>query len=309
MRLDRPLQPRLLIAARGEDVRVEFPDFRRDSLPRATAREDGGWDFDVPADRRFNVGLFGGRQAWQPREVALPSGVGRFELVLPAIESDSGTLVLETLDSEGRKRGRDLVVRIEDPRRGVRLASLDRSENAAWPLEFELPVGDYRIAVEGLELVDSMHGSLVRSRNFGRWESLVQVQAGSRQSMRAVVPAGARLRLQLEGAVQAADCDATRRDFAPATTSSFEYWAERATISLRAPGRWPEPVLFKSRIEHSDNAGDYLQPLAPLGSTQTSEVLPAGRFLLEARLRGGRLASREIVLVDGETTDVTLHFE
>ncbi len=45
------------------------------------------------------------------------------------------------------------------------------------------------------------------------------------------------------------------------------------------------------------------------GSEAPSEVLPAGRFRVEARLPGGRVVLRTVVLVDGETTAVDLSFE
>ena len=45
-----------------------------------------------------------------------------------------------------------------------------------------------------------------------------------------------------------------------------------------------------------------------LGTTATSQVIPAGEFTLEARLPGGRVLRKPVVLLDGATTDVAIDF-
>jgi len=81
--------------------------------------------------------------------------------------------------------------------------------------------------------------------------------------------------------------------------------SRRAEIRLAGGSQWPRPVGFRGRAHFAGSLVSFLD----LGTDDASEILPAGRFTLLARLPGGRVAAAPVVLVDGVTTDVELVFE
>jgi hypothetical protein len=131
--------------------------------------------------------------------------------------------------------------------------------------------------------------------------------------------AGAKVELSLAGSADAADLAAARAANPwveeQADLGSFEREAEyarraaSAEVQLVAPGRRREPVLrVGCAFEGTSAAGEHLLEDWPLGATYLSEMLPAGRCTLVARLSGGREARAELVLVAGQTTQATLRF-
>jgi hypothetical protein len=307
-----PQEARILIVPRAEDVRLELWLTPETWPIQLLPVEDGTWPVLVRAGHHYIVGVLGGDCAWAPREIWVPIGAPQMQVQLHADVEVHGTLLLETQDEQARKRGADLVVWIEDSERGIPLAKYLRGDRDPWPLPLELPPGSFRIVVDGDPFLDSIHGTLGRPSSHGRTAQLVEVVAGTTRRVPLTVSAIARVRLQLEGKLTPADVEGTIRDFGEYTTSRYEYWAERAVISLRDGARWPLPVIFREEQEageYSDAFGDYLRAHLQLGSTQVSEPLPAGRFRIEARLRGGRTVTREIELLAGQTTNVTLRFE
>ena len=283
-----PRETRVLVAPVREDVPIDVLDFPSDRRVQALPATEGERVFEVLAGHSYIVGLLGGTQAWTPREIAVPANAEQIDVVINSREVGRGTVLLETVDEHGGRRGDALMVRVEDPVHGLLLASLERSASEPWPLRFELPEGEFRIAVEGCANFDNFHGDLIRPRTLGRCDAVVRVTVDGEATLREAISVGARVRLQVEGAMRAEDLAGTLRSFGVLTTSSFEYWAERASIMLRADERWPQAVMFRSPGEY----GEYLYSHVKLGTTQTSEVLPAGHFRLEARLRGGRVSRR-----------------
>jgi hypothetical protein len=77
-------------------------------------------------------------------------------------------------------------------------------------------------------------------------------------------------------------------------------------LALERHGRWPCAVRFRY---HHSLIGEGLRGSVALGAEATSELLPAGRFTLHARMPGGRVASAPVELVDGRTTEITLRFD
>jgi hypothetical protein len=267
----------------------------------------GEFAFDVPAGRRYSVGLIGGRQAWVPVDVVVPTAGGRVDVTLVARDGPHGTLVLSAVDPNGAEVRDGTVVRIEDAHRGVPLAIDEEMRGRAWPVRFELPVGEYRVAVEGAADVEDYHGTLRSARKHGRFEANVRVENGRETNVRAVLPVGARLHLKLEGVEQPEDLEALQAGHKGRT--GLEYFSILAAITLVADDHWPEPVEFQYEIATTSAAGTHLRAALPIGTEGTSEPVSAGRFRLEARMPGGRMASCDVVLVDGQTTNATLRID
>jgi hypothetical protein len=61
--------------------------------------------------------------------------------------------------------------------------------------------------------------------------------------------------------------------------------------------------------EGTDAAGTHLFSWLPLGSEATSEVLSPGTYTLVAETAGGRTLRHDVLLVDGQTLELTLEFE
>lgn len=113
------------------------------------------------------------------------------------------------------------------------------------------------------------------------------------------------------GALPDADEAAVR---ARERSSTDEAWLQRlarsAEVELRAPGRRPVPVQRVAFLGGgTSGAGSHLTTRFELNTTVETELLPAGRFTLVARLPGGRVARAPVELLPGQTTAVTLRFD
>ena len=264
--------------------------------------------FEVDENRRYEVGLLGGSQLWRPTEVLVSSVDSRIEIALAASAPSPMGAISLLVSRAGQVPARSsIAVQFEDPSTSTPLVRTDSFGVGTGPSQYRLPEGEYRVVVEGTAVVD-YHGRLWTPRSSGRSESLVRVAADRSTDVEVRLPEGARIHLGLRGEVLASDREAIG-------TGTFffgnvESWASHASFSLLPEDGWPQPVEFTMVIEGRGTiAGTRLVSMLPLGSDSTSELLPAGRFRLEARMPGGRVASKDVVLVDGATTDVTLEFD
>ncbi|MFN0009252.1 MAG: carboxypeptidase-like regulatory domain-containing protein [Planctomycetota bacterium] len=276
----------------------------RPSLPPKQSGEE--FVFEVVEGRSYQVGLIGGSQVWRPQEVLVDPGATRVEVTLTATaNAPMGRISVSAFDPEGSPLFSNLSVLIADPTTGTPLVWREPLSDNPWPQKFELPEGDYRVVVEGAPTTDFFHGTLSVPAPWGRREVIVHVAAEKESVISAELPRGAKLHLVLKGTVVDADRDAIRRQFA-GMNYELEYWANRAHLMLFPPQGWPQPAVFTMELTGSSAAGTHLTSELPLGSDSTSQLLPAGCFRLEARMPAGRVASKDIVLVDGATTDVSL---
>jgi hypothetical protein len=116
----------------------------------------------------------------------------------------------------------------------------------------------------------------------------------------------------LAGEANAADraaIEGTYRNSSVGIENWREVFPSRAALVLLAEGSRPIDVQFTEQWTRSSGAGTHLTKYLALDKQDVSQVLPAGRFTLEARLPGGRVARTPVVLVDGQTTEVALAFE
>ncbi len=268
----------------------------------------GEFVFEVPAGRSYRVGLLGGDQPWAPLEVSLPEGSGRVDVRLVAAAAvPSGSLLVDVTTADGTHVS-DVAIRIEDPRTGIAIVDRDELYDAGWPQGFSLPEGDYRVVVDAKPQVDDHHGVLYAERAAGRFEGYVRVSRDQTARLTGTLPAGARLAVRVSGAASEAD-RAAIRDFYRGFSVGWPNWEERfparVQLVLRAEGRWPVQVEFLEKEFHDSR----LTPFLALGADGVSQILPAGRFTLEARLPGGRVARAPVELVDGQTTEVALAFD
>jgi hypothetical protein len=278
--------------------------FRRTYLPGR--RSGSEIVFEVEENRGYEVGWVGGSQTWRPSEVLVPKGAGRIEVTLTAqAGTPMGTILVSAFDPEQAPVFSNIAIRIEDPSTGTPLVERNFFYNKPWPQPFEVPAGEYRVTVEGAPGCDLFHGTLQSPRPSGRYQVLVRVEPGRESTVSAYLPKGAKVHLILAGEVQEEDREAIRLQFA-GMNYELEYWANCANLTLLPPEGWPQPATFTMVMTGSSAAGTHLTSALPLGSDSISQILPAGRFRLEARMPGGRVASKDVVLVDGETTEVAL---
>lgn len=267
----------------------------------------GEFVFEVPAGRSYRVGLIGGNQPWAPLEVSLPEGSGRVDVRLVAAAAvPSGSLLVDVTTADGAHVS-DVAIRIEDPRTGIAVVDRDQLYDAGWPQGFSLPEGDYRVVVDAQPQVDHWEGEFFAGRAAGRFEAEVRVVREQSVRLSGTLPAGARIAVRVSGAASEAD-RAAIRDFYRGFSVGWPNWEERfparVQLVLRAENRWPIPVEFVEK-----EFGPRLTRFLALGAEDVSQILPAGRFTLEARLPGGRVARAPVELVDGRTTEVALAFD
>ncbi|MBI5433228.1 MAG: carboxypeptidase regulatory-like domain-containing protein [Planctomycetes bacterium] len=299
-----PAEPWLVVAPVREDA-----EFRSEWAPYLTGvPSDGGeYVFECAANVRYQLGLFGGGQTWSASDVYVPLGASWVDVELTRRpDAANGKLIVHARGANVAEVDVSARLRLEDPESGFPLVDAPTSVGAQSPWHLNLPAGEYRVAVEGCAVLDDYHGTLERARDLGRFEARVRVEAGRETTLDALVPAGARLHLALRGTANDAD-----RASPDATEWGFprESGAELATLQLVAAQRWPLPVLFRHPNGAEPEADGYLCPFLALGRTEFSEILPAGRYELVARLPGGRVARAPVELVDGRVTDVELAFD
>ncbi len=298
------------------DVRVVvLPGGAEDDLtkltnPRlaGTASDDGEFIFPVTADRSYRVGLMGGTQPWKPVNVFVPSDAGRVEVMLRATEIDAmGTLALVTRLPESNAFGEGFSISIEDVEDGATLLFQDMRSTRASSGEYRLPEGRYRVVVQGESYI-GWHGTMYSSTDLGRFESVVSITRDTTTQVEATMPIGARIELELVGDILDEDNAAVRAELRDGWVilGSIENYSIRATTTLRAKDRRPIPVQFPYLVTGSSAAGTHLGPWIAIGTSGTSETLPAGEFRFEARMPGGRVVARDVTLVEGQTTRLVL---
>lgn len=247
---------------------------------------------------------------WSPVEVLVPEGSSRVEVTVTAQEpAGLGMVMVLAHDTSGAAVERAIAIRIEDLDTGAPLLVRDSFYCVTWPYRIDLPAGSYRLVVEGAASIENMHGTVMRAREHGRFETIARVLEGRETMVEAVLPEGARVHVRLAGTVDEEDRKAIRARVSDLDEESLEEWARMARLALLADGRWPEPIWFRWELTGTSAAGTHLTSELALGSDRTSELLPAGRFTIEARLPGGRAVTRPVLLVDGVTTEVDLTFD
>jgi hypothetical protein len=264
--------------------------------------------FDVVAGRSYRVGLTGPKQAWRPITVAIREDTSRVDVTLIAASEDAvGTLAITLTAEDGTFVQQDCVVRIEDADEGAPLLRAAVGYADDFNRSFVLPVGRYRVAVEGKPWLD-WHGGVVSPSRYGRSEIDVEVGPDRTTPVRVPLVAGARVDLHLLGKALAED----REAFAPRPDRlrvlDVDRAAECARVWLISDGHWPIPVAFTCPATGFGAGRPKVCRELIVGSSNVSELLPVGRFRLEARMPGGRTTSTEVVLVDRETTPITLSF-
>jgi hypothetical protein len=275
---------------------------------------DGEFVFDVATDRSYRVGLLGGNQPWRPVEVDVPPGAGRVDVRLTAAaEVPLGVLRVDVQSAEPATSA-FVRVRVEDQVSGLVLVDRDDRyyDDGSSRNVLSLPEGDYRVVVDGHPLLDGWHGVLWHERAGGRLEADVHIQRGREARVTGTLPSGARLRVRVSGEATEADREAIRsadRGYTVGWPNWQERFPHRVQLLLCAAAREPIPVEFVEEWTGSSAAGKHLTPFLELGQEDVSQVLPAGRFTLEAHLPGGRVARAPVTLVDGQTTEVALTFE
>jgi hypothetical protein len=279
-------------------------DHDRIRMPGSIA-QDGEIVFEVEDERMYQVGLLGVVQPWRPQDVRVPRGASRVEVTLTALAgARAGELSVSIHDRWSAESRTGLAVRIEDAASGFPLAI----ESAGPAMRWMLPVGRYRVAVQSHAYgPGGWHGPAEYPPNRGRFETVVEIAHDSPTSVDATVPMGARLDLRLTGEVREQDRDWIRKWIQVPT--DVECWASRAEIVLVPETGWPCSVYFAADAARCFGPRTSLTTSLTLGTEQTSHALPAGRYRLEARMPGGRVASAPLVLVDNETVSATLAFD
>lgn len=286
-------------AARGDPLRPRFLGSRDDAGVHVVPCVPGA---------RYRVGLMGGNERWRPVEVDVPALAGRVDVTLvPTFDAALGSLVVQARGASGAALTSEYSIRVEDVDGGETLVldEVDRWESGSGARR--LPAGSYRVVVRAEPFVDDHHGTLMESAMLGSFESIVTIRQDETTTLVALLPAGARIRAKITGAALDEDTAAVRAR-CPSCALDFDagFWIEQAATALHADGRWPIAVRFPWELETTSGAGTHLDAWLRVGRQGTSELLPAGRYRFEARMPGGRTASKVVDLVDGTTTDVEL---
>lgn len=186
-----------------------------------------------------------------------------------------------------------------------------------WPMmaegtgEFSLPEGKYRVVLEGRSQSDSHHGTLMRSRSAGRAEAIVHIKSATEKTIDLDMDRGGFLNITLKGEFILADLAAIRKRYKRASVDTP--WlieeANKARLRIYAPNFIPDSVKFAGQaMEGTTSAGRHLINLWPLGTTQKSEMLPAGTYELIATMPGGRERRKTIEIKAWSTEDLVLDF-
>lgn len=198
-----------------------------------------------------------------------------------------------------------LTVRVEDPETGLELLTARPYRSDRWPLEIELPAGHYRLSVEGREVLDRCGGVLLEPVRHGRFSADFQIQGGASLPLEAHLPNGARIDLDLRGVALELDRLAAPKLAPGMSAEAIAEAASSAEIWLVPSDRWPIRVPFRFTAP-GETQTSWLCYRFALGQRQSSEILPAGEYVLEARMPGGRVVATRVTLEDGETAAVEL---
>jgi len=279
----------------------DFGDFGARTPGRSVG--NGEYVFDVAEGRTYEVGLLACGIPWMPVEVDVPLEGGRVDVSLSVPERGaSGTLQLDLAYSESVRSRPAIRIRVLDEKTGVSLVSRKYSSFRGGSPTLELPVGVYRVEVTGCDVFEPHHGRLVGTRRLDRWTSLARIEEGTLLAVAVTLAEGARLKLTLVGEPDESDlaaCD-------PGWDQERRAEAARlATVHLVRDGVPCESVQFPHKSQWGSGQWSRLS----LGSTETSQVVSTGNYLLEARLPGGRVASAPVTLAAGQIVLAELSFE
>jgi hypothetical protein len=144
---------------------------------------------------------------------------------------------------------------------------------------------------------------LIEPIRHGRFEADIEIRSGAMLPLDARLPSGARIDLTLRGAVDEHDLRAAPKLAPGMSAEAIAEAASSAEIWLVPLDRWPVRVPFRFTAP-GETGTSWLHHRFALGKRQTSEVLPAGAYVLEARMPGGRVASASVLLEDGATAVV-----
>ncbi len=285
---------------------------------RAGAVVGNEWVFDVESGRAHEIVLDGSNLAPIAQRVEVPAGAGRIEVDVRAAPSGIGIVDLQVLDLAGALVREAVMIRIEDPGTNIALVEVASTTNfdKFWPSAFEVPAGSWRLVVEGRERFTHFN-TRGGERTFGRVETPILVRAGEREEIAVHLSLGGRLRLTLRGEPLGDSKPAEPLGDGGSSLVEAEIVKSAmipgAAVTLLESGRAPVPVMFdESGVEKLAAVYDapaWWRAGAPkLGQTRTSFVMPAGEYTLDVRLPDGRTATKPVVLVEGDVTDVTIEF-
>jgi hypothetical protein len=306
-----PPEPGLLVARAGGPRENEW--FGSYFRPRAVG--PGEFVLELEIGDVVDVALIGGSSHDPPQRVVVPSGAGRVDVDVVIPDAGGlGTLVIDTRNGEGNVVAGELIVRLVDPVSGMEVLQVPwRNKGAA---SLVVPAGQHLLVVEGEPWNDNHHGTVMRRRELGGFQSLVEVAPDETTTILATLSESARLDITLSGEVVAADVGVVRADFErwmdpdEIEPEQLQAKAGQATLRLERDGRWPIPVPFAVQsMEGTSAAGLHLLPWLVLGGRATSEPLTPGDYTLVARLQGGREIRRPVTLVPGQTLELTLAFD
>ncbi|MEM6673779.1 MAG: hypothetical protein AAF726_13120 [Planctomycetota bacterium] len=178
---------------------------------------------------------------------------------------------------------------------------------------FRVPPGRYRVVAMGIHGVESYHGTVTSRRQYGRAESVVDVVVDQITTARLHLGAGARLRVEIRGAWSEADERALEGVDVRALSGAWMGADERDRVTgvhlmLDAvPSRLSTPVVRVGPARMGGSAaGLHVIDWWPLGETHTSEVVPAGTYILRATHATRPPIERIVTIGPGETVDLVL---
>ena len=288
--------------------------------PKASGSPGGGTlIYELPEGGRFLVGAFGGGFDGSLTTLDVPENAGRVELELRARPEVELARLDVLVTAVSLPRTSNASGRADEPYFDVSLESLDsgavllayRGYQPPFHFDFQAPPGSYRVVAEGQPGIDDYHGVLYSQRLLGRAESPVQLVSASKASLTLDLAPGGRLELDVTGEPSPRDLKAVRErhpDLVQDNTELLEQWAHAATFELRWPDHRPEIVYRTIELRGTSAAGTHQTGEWPLGTHDTSQMLPAGDFTLIARLPGGRELRRAVTIRPNETTPVSLEF-
>ncbi len=180
--------------------------------------------------------------------------------------------------------------------------------------EFRVRPGPVRIVGVSLAWTDRQHGTVLNSNGFGRSRVLAEVRPDRGTEMELTMRMGGVLEVELQGALRAADTAALEDKIAALEARGKYVDREYLEREFRAAlfledhlGRRAEPVtrIALSNL-HSSAAGRHVMNEWPLGETHISEVLTPGTYTLRATFEGRPSVTKQVTIVAGQRSRVTL---
>lgn len=278
---------------------------RATSKVRLRSKGRGQWTAVVEPDVAYEIGVWGPARAWSSSVVTASRGSNLEHRLLIPDAQPSGVLSLTALDSRGSSLGGPLRIRAFDAEGGIPLAEWGPEDIEAWPAELVLPPGPLRIRIDGQPYLATGVGDGIDLRTLGGFESTVEVRGGVRTEFAASLGEGARIRVLAQGTPPPPKPRSEARSAGRTCRSK----CAKVQLELHRPGAWPTPLEFvRIGRRGTDSAGNQVYGSVRFGEESTSEFTTAGTYLLVGRLRDGRVATRKVTLVDGQTTYVELDF-